>query len=344
MTRLSDALDRAQDYQAPDAPPLDSAAYGWQFDGHDAAPATAAKPVPAPQPVIRAAAEAESRQPATSAAVPVAAAPVDTAAVDPASAVPDLRERLDEKFSEVHRRKLVIAPEASGAVVEQYRRLAAVLHHAQRDKRVRSVMIASAVQGEGKTLTATNLALTLSESYQRRVLLIDADLRSPSIHTMFNLPNTVGLADSLAQRVDGRLPVQAVSSHLWVLTAGRPSPDPMGVLVSDAMKQLLTEAMLTFDFVVVDTPPVAILSDANLLAGMLDSAVLVVGARSTGFPMAQRAIESIGASKILGVVLNRVEPEELSAGYQYLNNQNRSAEAPQAARWRQWFPRRARAT
>ena len=82
-------------------------------------------------------------------------------------------------------------------MVEQYRHLAAVMHHAQKASGVRSVMVTSALPSEGKTLTATNLALTLSESYQRRVLLIDADLRRPRMREMFALPASEGLTDSL---------------------------------------------------------------------------------------------------------------------------------------------------
>ena len=81
----------------------------------------------------------------------------------------------------------------------------------------------------------------------------------------------------------------------------------MSLLVSPAMKQLLDDARESFDWVIVDTPPIAILPDANLLAAMIDTALLVVSARSTPYPMVQRAVEAIGAKRILGVVLNRAE-------------------------------------
>ena len=93
--------------------------------------------------------------------------------------------------------KLVVGERCEQGVVEQYRRLAAVFHQAQVQHGTRSIMISSAVPGEGKTLTATNLALTLSHSYKRRVLLIDADLRRPGLHTVFGVPNHVGLRDRL---------------------------------------------------------------------------------------------------------------------------------------------------
>ena len=98
-------------------------------------------------------------------------------------------------FGSADRDKLVVGEHADPAVVEQYRHLAAVLHHAQKASGVRSVMVTSAVPAEGKTLTATNLALTLSQSYQRRVLLIDADLRRPRMREMFALPASEGLTE-----------------------------------------------------------------------------------------------------------------------------------------------------
>lgn len=214
--------------------------------------------------------------------------------------------------------KLVVGPAADTAVVEQYRRLAAAFHHAQLETGARKLMVTSAVEAEGKTLTATNLALTLSESYQRRVLLIDADLRRPAIHHLIKLDNRVGLGEALKRAAPGgQLPVQKLSPTLWVITAGRPDPDPMSGLVSETMKQFLAEAAEQFDWIVIDTPPVALLPDANLLAAMVDTALLVVSARTTPYPLVARAIDAIGRSRILGVVLNRAEASEAQLGYEH---------------------------
>lgn len=224
---------------------------------------------------------------------------------------------LASRFNADERRKVVVGIGVDHAVIEQYRHLAAALHHAQAERGIRSIMVTSALASEGKTLTAANLVLTLSESYQRRVLLIDADLRRPRIQEMFGLRAGEGLTDSLVGAGGGRLPVHQVSPTLWVLTAGGALPDPMSTLVSPAMKQLLDEARDAFDWVVVDTPPVAILPDANLLASMIDTALLVTNAQATPYPMVQRAVEAIGAARVLGVVLNRAEKANLSAGYGY---------------------------
>lgn len=210
--------------------------------------------------------------------------------------------------------KLVIG-DADPVVVEQHRRLGALIHRAQVERGVVRVMVASAVAAEGKTLTATNIALTLSHSYRRRVLLIDADLRRPSLHTLFGLAATTGLIDCLRATAGRRLPVTQVSSTLWLLPGGYAEADPMGALVSDAMKQLLFDAGEQFDCVVIDTPPVALMPDAHLLAGMIDAAILIIAAGSTPYPLVQRAIAAIGPARILGAVLNRAPHAVAVGGY-----------------------------
>ena len=213
--------------------------------------------------------------------------------------------------------KVVVGPDAEATLVEQYRRLGAALHHHQLQSGARTLMVTSAVAAEGKTLTATNLALTLSHSYQRRVLLVDADLRRPSIHEILRLPNTTGLTDSLRHPEQSGLRVHQISPNLSALTAGRADSDPMAGLVSDTMNRLLSEAGQQFDWVIVDTPPVALLPDANLLAAMIDTAILVIGAKATPYPLVRRAVEAIGQQRILGVVLNRMAKADMVAAYNY---------------------------
>ncbi len=213
--------------------------------------------------------------------------------------------------------KFVVTAAVPPASVEQYRRLAATLHHEQVDRGIKTVMVTSAMPGDGKTLTASNLALTLSESYRRRVLLIDADLRRPMMHHHFRIPNTSGLNDGLKAPTDQKLIVVQVSRQLSVLTAGRPDPDPMSGLTSHRMKRVLREAASLFDWVVVDTPPVGLLPDANLLAAMVDAILLVIGAGATRLKPITRAIEALGRDRIIGVVLNRADDREVAAGYGY---------------------------
>jgi protein-tyrosine kinase len=211
--------------------------------------------------------------------------------------------------------KLVVTPTIDQTSLEQYRRLAATLHLSQGSRRLKVVMIASALPYEGKTLTASNLALTLSESYRRRVLLVDADLRRPTLHEMFGLPNGPGLNDMLHATDDEKVPVIQVSPFLYVLTGGRPDADPMSMLTSDRMRRVLQEAAAKFDWVILDTPPVGLMTDAGLLAAMADAVALVVHAARTACPSIQRAIEAVGRQRVLGIVLNRVDKRVLRDAY-----------------------------
>jgi protein-tyrosine kinase len=213
------------------------------------------------------------------------------------------------------RDKLVMGRNIPAAAVEQYRKLAAALHHAQVQHGTKVVMMASTMAGEGKTLTATNLALTLSDSYRRRVALIDADLRRPTVHDMFGLPNVSGLNDVLSARNDEACEIFDVSPCLSVLTAGRPNPNPIGGLTSDRMRRLVAAAAKEFDWVILDTPPVGLLPDAGLLAGMVDTVVLIVAAGSTQYRLVHRTVEAIGRDRIFGVVLNRAAVDPLWGGY-----------------------------
>lgn len=200
----------------------------------------------------------------------------------------------------------VVVDEAMDPVSrEQYRRLATGLHAAQVASGLKVVAVSSALAGEGKSLTAANLAMTLSESYQRSVLLIDGDLRRPSVERIFGLPSGSGLSDGLLASADQRMNLHRITAHLTVLTAGRPTGDPMATLASSRMRQLVAEARESFDWVIIDTPPIGLLSDANLLANVADGTLLVVRADFTPYDVVQRALSALGKDRILGVILNQ---------------------------------------
>lgn len=214
------------------------------------------------------------------------------------------------------RGKLVGTDGVPHACIEQYRKLAATLHHLKAERGFRTLMISSGTAGEGKTLTASNVALTLSESYGRRVLLIDADLRRPTVHQLFDLPNLTGLGEALRGETEHPVPLVRVSPRLTILTAGRPDPDPMSGLTSERMRRIVREAAGLFEWVLIDTPPVGLLSDGRLLSDMVDGALMVIRAGSTPFALVTRAIEAVGRDRIVGVVLNALPARDLeSSGY-----------------------------
>jgi len=208
--------------------------------------------------------------------------------------------------------KLVAMRETDAAAVAQYRRLAAALRKAQTERAIKSVMVASATAGEGKTLTALNLALTLSEAGHGRVLLIDADLRHPRVHELFQVSSGTGLAGCLKSAPGERMPVVELTPSLTLLPAGRPEADPGDALGSDRMRAVLAEASASFDWVVLDTPPIALLPDTGLLAPLVDGAVLVIEAGKAPRATIEVAVDALGRDRLLGVVLNRASDSEVA--------------------------------
>ena len=225
--------------------------------------------------------------------------------------LPDLRHQVNAELDT----KTVVDEHMMPQSREQYRRLAAAFHQAQGSSGHKVAMIASAVAGEGKSLTAANLALTLSESYKRNVLLIDADLRRPSQHSIFQIPGAPGLSEGLVSVDEPKLPLHRLSSRLTILPAGRPTSDPIGAITSERMRRLVEEAREVFDWVIIDTPPVGLLSDAALLASMADGVALVVKAESTPFDLVNRAVEALGRDRMIGVVLNRAREQAHKSNY-----------------------------
>jgi protein-tyrosine kinase len=225
--------------------------------------------------------------------------------------------------------RIVSTPTAPPVLAERFRRLAASLHHAQLVDGLRTVMVTSADPGDGKTLTSANLALTLSESYRRQVLLIDADLRRPSLHDLFNVPNVNGLNEGLKAPSDARLNVIRISDTLTLLPAGRPDPDPMSSLTSARMSEILQEAAQRFDWIIIDTAPLGLLADASLLSRIVDKSLLVIRAGQTPHASVERAVTALGRDHIIGVVLNAVESRAgEGAAYHYARE---SEAAPEAA-------------
>lgn len=284
MTRIDEALRRLKEsgVQSPAAVEHEVVQFApgdlWLSEDRRSAPVDVEQPVEE-----------------TASAIPPLKASNVSPSIEPPSSIP---EELQEK--------VVGTANSAATAIEEYRRLAARLHLAQVERGIRSVIVASAAPGEGKTLTATNLALTLSQSYKRNVLLVDADLRRPSLHDMFGVANVAGLNDGMTDQVERKVPLNQLREHLTLLTAGRPERDPMSVFTSERMRRVLEEAKRRFDWVIVDTPPVGLLTDAKLLAAFVDVVVFVIRARVTPATAVQHAIQAIGRDKVFGVVLNRV--------------------------------------
>jgi capsular exopolysaccharide synthesis family protein len=308
MSRLHEALQRASDGRAPVVP-----SEAEQTTGDGVVPGQSGFTVPWKL--------TDEPAPETAAARPrTSSRAASGAAAQPSPAAP-LVSRLTDWFRQhasAVAEKLVVADDAGdkpelSVAVEQYRKLAATLYYAKAEKGIQVIVVTSALPHEGKSLTATNLALTLSESYQRRVLVVDADLRRPSLHSAFGVNGGTGLSEHLAGIESNRSPYVEVSSNLVFLPSGRIVPDPTSGLTSPRMQALIAEARTAFEWIVIDTPPIGLVSDARLVSEVADGVVIVVEAGKTPYPDIQRAVSSIERSKLVGVVLNRIP--RLADGY-----------------------------
>jgi succinoglycan biosynthesis transport protein ExoP len=175
----------------------------------------------------------------------------------------------------------------------------------------RSIVVTSTGPGEGKTLVASNLAVALSQTGER-VLLIDADMRRPRVHEVFDDNQEPGLSNVLVGTTKASEAVRSTSSaNLWVLPAGHIPPNPAELLGSKRFKDLLATLNEHFQWVVIDSPPVMAVADAPIAAHIAHGVVFVVGAEMTGRNLAQTALEQLSNANahVLGVVLNRVDLE-----------------------------------
>ena len=201
---------------------------------------------------------------------------------------------------------------------EQFRSLRARLNRIRDKKYFRSLLITSSVAGEGKTFVSLNLARAIARQHERHALLIDADLRAPKLHVGLGAPSSPGLSEYLRGQTDEFSIIQmSATENLSFIPAGRPVFNPAELLASARTKSLLERLSPVFDWVIVDAPPVLLLSDAGLLAGICDRTILVVGAGSTSCELAQTACQDLKDSNLLGVVLNGAEESSMGNTYGY---------------------------
>lgn len=202
-------------------------------------------------------------------------------------------------------RRLLAASATDSVAAEQYRALRTRMLYADNGSAMSVVLITSPGRGEGKTLTAANLALTMAQEYQRRICLVDADMRHPQLHRLFGLPDGPGLSDVLSGRVtlDDAL-VTLEDQQITILPAGRAHERPAELLGTAAMRRTIETLRSQFDRIVVDAPATTPLADVGILTPLVDSVLLVVRAGVTVKPAIHDAVAAIDASKLLGVLLN----------------------------------------
>jgi capsular exopolysaccharide synthesis family protein len=196
-----------------------------------------------------------------------------------------------------------LAPKSHAA--EQYRQLRTRLAHAEGANNLRTVLVTSPQKGEGKSVTSANLALTMAQELQRRVVIVEADLRKPSMQQLFGLPAGPGLTDYLSGAAELKDVMRFLPDHnLTVIHAGSTATNPAELLGSTSMRRLLDTLRTRFDRVILDTPPVLPLADVAVLAPLVDGSLMVVRAGVTPKPAIENALRAFDSSRLLGIVLN----------------------------------------
>jgi len=221
-----------------------------------------------------------------------------------------------------NRRKLVTKYDPKSPISEQYRTIRTNILYSSIDEEIRSMIVTSSGPGEGKSTTAANLAVVFAQQ-GKTVLLVDADLRKPTVHYTFSLNNTTGLTSILTNQLGL---IEAVhqndEKNLYILPSGPIPPNPSELLGSRAMSYFIEKALDEFDIVIFDTPPVLAVTDAQVLANLCQGAILVVSSGKTDKEQILKTKEQLSASsgKILGVVLNNKKVDKKGNYYYYGTN------------------------
>ncbi|MEZ4599278.1 MAG: polysaccharide biosynthesis tyrosine autokinase [Syntrophotaleaceae bacterium] len=200
----------------------------------------------------------------------------------------------------------IVIKEPLSQLAESYRGIRTAIQLSFPDNPPKRILLSSAVQGEGKTTTAVNLAMITAQSNQR-VLLIEGDLRRPRLHRIFKLNNAKGLSNYLAGEVDGPIMQKGPLPRMAIIPAGPIPPNPAELLVSSRMQTLLEAAARDFDFIICDAPPLLPVADTRILARLFDGVILICNAGKTTFDMAERSVKMVHdlRARLLGLVVNR---------------------------------------
>lgn len=188
---------------------------------------------------------------------------------------------------------------------EAYRSLRTSIKFSSADKLIKTIVVTSSLIGEGKSTVVGNLAYSLNQDGSR-VLVIDCDLRKPSIHENFLLSNEKGLTDMLVGKSDLRSVTKKIEDSLFLITAGTIPPNPAEILGSSAMEDLIEELSTNFDYIILDTPPILPVSDTLLLASKADATLIVVNARKTKEKMVKESYSKLveARANVIGTILN----------------------------------------
>jgi exopolysaccharide/PEP-CTERM locus tyrosine autokinase len=221
---------------------------------------------------------------------------------------------------EINNHCLVTITQPDTQIAEEYRRLKSMLIRETKADFLNTIMITSSLDAEGKTLTATNLAITLAQEIDHSILLIDADLRKPRIHEYLGIKNGYGLSDYLTQDIDiSEVLIKTGIGNLVVLPAGHAVNNPVELLSSEKMKSLIKDLKHKYmdRYIIIDTPPILHFADAIAIGSLVDGIIFVVMEGRTQKKTIENALNLIKDLNVLGLVFNNVREENLDGHYSH---------------------------
>lgn len=213
---------------------------------------------------------------------------------------------------------LISRKDPKSPISEAYRNIRTNIEFSNIDEDLKVIMVTSSKQNEGKSTVISNLALSFANLDDKKVLIIDGDLRNPTVHRMFGVSNTFGMTDILrGNKTAKECLVHTEVEGLDVLTAGKVPPNPAEMLGSRRMREFVEGIKGEYDYVFIDAPPIGIVTDAGIISTFTDGSILVVASKETDVEqvkISKERLERVNA-KILGVVLNKYEAEGSAYGY-----------------------------
>jgi capsular exopolysaccharide synthesis family protein len=233
-----------------------------------------------------------------------------------------LSRKFRKNIQSLAERSLITHQNPKSPISEQYRTIRSNIHFASVDNNFKTLMITSSNPGEGKSTTVANLAIVLAQQ-GKRVLLIDCDLRKPTVHYTFKVSNLYGVTSVLArQKALSEVLVTTNIPDLDVLPSGPLPPNPSELINSKSMEQLIEEAQAMYDYVLFDTPPLLAVTDGQLLSNKIDGVILVVASGKTEIEDAVKSKELLNYAKarLLGTVLNAKDVDKTNYYYYYGEN------------------------
>jgi capsular exopolysaccharide synthesis family protein len=216
-------------------------------------------------------------------------------------------------------KKLIANLDPKSPISEQYRTIRTNIQYSSVDKEIKTLMVTSSGPAEGKSTTVANLAVVFAQ-LGKKVLLVDADLRKPTVHRTFGVNNLFGFTTVLTKQATlGSTVLETDEKDLYILTSGPVPPNPAELISSKSMEQFIEEAKELFDYVIFDTPPLLAVADPQIIANKVDGSIFVVSSGKTEIEPAKKAKELLvnAQSKMLGVVLNNKEMKNNDYYYYY---------------------------